>query len=438
MTERVVVVGAGWSGLASAVDLVDRGFDVRLIEAAREPGGRAREVRIDDQVLDNGQHLMIGAYEATLELMRRVGAPADELLIRRPLSLLVRSAAGRTLHLRAPRLPAPVHLLVALLRAGGLSLGERLSAVAAARRLLRWSPRPDVSVRTLLEQTAQPRILSDLLWQPLCLAALNTDPAQASAEIFTATLRASFGGARHHSDLLLPRGNLSDVLTRPALVHLEAKGVPVHLGEPVIALRCEDGRVVGVDTRRSEHAADHVVLAVPPRSAAALLASLPHVAELIGQLERLGEEPIVTVYLRYPEPVDLPLPFVGLTGSLSQWVFDRSAAGQPGTLAVVISGSGPHQALDNRTLRERVAAELAGLFPRWPQATGGRVVREKQATFRAAVGCTAWRPAHRTRVRGLWLAGDYTRTGLPPTLEGSVRSGLECARAIAGRGDTTT
>lgn len=436
MTHSVVVVGAGWSGLSSAVELVERGFEVTLIEAAREPGGRAREIRIQDQTLDNGQHLLIGAYEATLALMRRVGAPVDELLVRHPLNLLIRSVTGRVLSLKAPRLPAPLHLLVALLGAGGLPFTERLSALLAARRLLHWSSPEDISVGSLLERTRQPSAVVELLWEPLCLAALNTHPREASAEVFVETIRASFGGAGHHSDLLMPRDNLSALLTHPALHHLRSKGVPVHLGESVKALRYAAGRLDGVVTRRAEFGADDVVLAVDPRSAAELLAPLPDSTRLVDDITRLGEEPIVTVYLRYADAVTLPLPFIGLVGSISQWIFDRSPPGQPGTLAVVISGSGPHQALDNPSLLSRISAELTEFFPDWPQPTSGRVVREKRATFRPAVGCSAWRPGNKTAVPGLWLAGDYTDTGLPPTLEGGVRSGLECARLIAQHRDS--
>ncbi|MGD8643864.1 MAG: hydroxysqualene dehydroxylase HpnE [Chromatiales bacterium] len=438
MPARVVVVGAGWAGLACAVELLDRGLEVTLLEAAREPGGRAREVRIDDQALDNGQHLLIGAYTSTLELMQRVEAPLDQLLLRRPLELRVHAGSGRRLELKAPPLPAPLHLLFALLGARGLSLTERLAALAGSRRLLGWSASRDIDVRELLRRTAQPAILSELLWEPLCLAALNIEAEHASAEVFVATLRAAFSGARAQSDLLIPRGNLSEILTRPALRHLQSRGALLRLSEPVTALQCRNRRITGVTTRRGEHAAEQVVLAVSSRAAATLLRPMTETAALAAGLDDLGEEPIATLYLRYESAPPLPLPFVGLTGSIGQWVFDRGPAGQPGLLAVVISGSGPHQALDNPTLLERVVDELAHLQPEWPGPSSGHVVREKRATFRCSVGCNSRRPVHETPIAGLWLAGDYTRTGLPPTLEGAVRSGLECARLISGHGNEGT
>ena len=151
----------------------------------------------------------------------------------------------------------------------------------------------------------------------------------------------------------------------------------------------------------------------------------------------MDHQPICTVYLRYPESVDPGTPMLGLVGRITQWIFDRRLTGQPGVMSAVISASGPHLALDNAALLERVGRELAEVFPRWPRWESGWVVREKRATFACTVDVEQRRPPHRTPVEGLWLAGDFTATGLPGTLEGAVASGLQCARSLLADREST-
>jgi len=435
---RVVVVGGGWAGLSAAAMLARSGLRVTLCESARQLGGRARRVLFGRHGVDNGQHLMIGAYRATLELLATLGVDEARALRRRPLRLDMHEAGGGRVRLSAPALPAPLHLIAALLGARGLGPRARWRAAAMCGHLALRGFRleADTSVAALLERYRQPPALVRALWEPLCLAALNTPIGQASARVFLRVLGDTFTGTRHGSDLLFTATDLGALLPDPALEFIEAHGGSVHLGQRVTALQIEAGVLRGVVAGGVPLAADHVVLAVAPHSARALLAPHPELKGLEADLRRFTYEPICTVYLQYPESVALPVPMMGMLGTTGQWAFDRGLSNQPGLIAVVISSRGPHMALDNAQLVARIEAELANLFPRWPAAVETLVIREKRATFSCEVDIDAWRPPNAMPVQGGWLAGDYTDTAYPATLEGAVRSGLQCARQIAAPGET--
>lgn len=426
----VVVVGGGWSGIAAAVELVSRGVSVTLIESAREPGGRARRVTLGGLCVDNGPHLLLGAYHDTLELIKRLDVDEAAAFLRQPLELRVEWADGSAFHLRSPRLPAPLNLFWGLLGCIGLTLAERLQALRLGLSLRRTGlpVSPDMSVTAWLSAHGQPERVREALWEPLCLAALNTAPAEASAQVFLRVLRDAFTRHARDSDLILPCGDLSRLLPAPGLAYIEAHGGQVHLGQRVTGLTLRGRHISGVETRRGAVAGDQVILAVPPGASRRLLASHPPLIPLAARIEALDHRPICSVYLQYPAQVSLGRSMLGLVGRTAQWVFDRGLNGQPGLMAVVISGDGPHMALDNETLSINVGKELAHMFPHWPAPLERRVIREKRATFASRVGVEDQRPDHIIFVHGLWLAGDYTATGYPATLEGAVRSGLQCAR----------
>jgi len=203
------------------------------------------------------------------------------------------------------------------------------------------------------------------------------------------------------------------------------------LGRRVAALKIFDDRVSGITLNDgSEIKADNVIIALPAPAMARLLAPHAALAPIATRLEQMRHEPITTVFLRYPPHVRLDFPLYGLHDTLGHWIFDRGADGQRGLMSIVISGGGWHMEMDNETLACGVTAELAQLFPDWPSALEHWVIREKRATFVCAPGVNALRPGAATPVAGCWLAGDATATGLPATLEGAVRSGLNGARRI--------
>jgi hydroxysqualene dehydroxylase len=428
----VVVVGGGWSGLAAAVELARHGVAVTLLESARQLGGRARCARFGRHRVDNGQHLLLGANRAVLALLRVVGVDATRVLLRRPLELRVRRGQADEFLLRTPSLPAPLHLLVGLAQARGISVRTKLRAIRMLQRLRKGEFRlaQDVSVAALLDQHGQPPALRAMLWDPLCVAALNTDPAEASARVFLRVLQESFHAPRSNSDLLIPRCDLGTLLPAPAVDFVEGHGGKVILGERVKGITIKGGAIAGVELAGRSLAAQHLILAVPPVACRRLLNSHAALRPTAGQLARLDSEPICTVYLEYPPETRLPTPMLGLTGGIAQWVFDRSIGGLPGVLAVVISARGPHMRMSNAALVQAVDEELARCLPQLGELRNSLVIREKRATFSCRVDVEGLRPGPDTPVRGCWLAGDYTATGLPATLEGAVRSGTDAARAV--------
>jgi len=436
---RVAVAGGGWAGCAAAVALLDAGCEVTLFEAARTLGGRARAIETDGRTLDNGQHIMLGAYADTLRLMRRVGVDPAQALLRLPLQMRY-PAADAGMDFVAPRLPAPLHMLVALLRARGLDRADKmaLARFTTSARWMDWQLNDDCSVAVLLERFDQTERLIRLMWRPLCLAALNTAPQHASAQVFLAVLRDSLGATRAASDMLIPRVPLDAAFPAAARRHLEGRGATVRTGCRIDALERDGGAWrlrAGADT----HAFDATVLAAPPWQAAALLRPLDGAAATVAQLDAFAYEPIATVYLQYGAEVRLPLPFCALAdapdaGRWGQFVFDRGQldAGQAGLLAVVISGADAAAAVGQDALAQAVATQLAAAFdlPALGRPHWARTITEKRATFACTPALS--RPANDVGLPGLALAGDYTAGDYPATLESAVRSGVAAARVLTG------
>ncbi|MBW8899475.1 MAG: FAD-dependent oxidoreductase [Massilia sp.] len=434
---RVAVVGGGWAGCAAAVALLDSGSNVTLFEAARALGGRARAIEANGRLLDNGQHIMLGAYADTLRLMRRVGVDPRQALLRLPLQMRYPDNEDG-MDFVAPRLPAPLHVLVALLRARGLDPADKLALArfTTTARWMGWQLHNDCSVAELLVRYDQTDRLVRLMWRPLCLAALNTPPERASAQVFLAVLRDSLGAHRAASDMLVPRVLLDAVFPRAAAAYLERRGATVRTGSRIEALDPDAGTWrlrAGADV----HAFDAVVLATPPWQTATLLRPLADAADIVTRLDAFEYEPIATVYLQYPAGVRLPLPFCALADAPAanrwgQFVFDRGQLdpGQDGLLAVVISGADALTAIGQDALVTAVAAQLADAFglPSLATPLWSRTITEKRATFACTPGLA--RPPSATALPGLALAGDYTACDYPATLEAAVRSGVAAAGVI--------
>lgn len=435
-----LVVGAGWAGLAAAVGLLEAGQRVTVIDAAPVPGGRARSLalRIDADTtldVDNGQHLLIGAYRSTLELIRRVGADPAAVLVRSRLRL----AGPSGFELRAAPLPAPLHLGVGLLTARGMPWGERIAMLGAMAGLATRGPDSVAEGSTVAQWLAahrQPASLIARIWAPLCIGALNTPPARACARAFAQVLCDALLARAADADFLLPRTTLGAVVPEPACDWLAARGATLRWRTACRGLsRDVTGRWQAA-TDAGPIAADRVVLAVPPPQVPRLLAGTVPEARL-AVFDTFEHEPIATVWLAWRERLELPdVVMLGerpADGEHGQWLFGRSvAAGAPvGSVAGVVVSAAGRSAEAPAALAAGIARQVAvqlGL----PLAAHARAVVERRATIR----CSPGRPRLDTdaladAAPGLALAGDWSWHRYPATIESAVRSGDAAARYLA-------
>lgn len=421
---RVAVIGAGWAGCAAAVEATRLGYQATLFETTRIAGGRARRVGgtvLGEAVaLDNGQHILIGAYAETLRLMKDLGVDADAALLRMPLTLQFPGGGG----LKLPRLPAPLDALAGILLARGWSLGDKLSMlkIAIGWQLKKFQCEPGQSVADLCRGLA-PGAMAALI-EPLCVSALNTPAERASGQVFLRVMRDALFSQSGGSNLLLPRTDLSALLPDAALAWLSAQGSAPRLGARVQAIApVGSGWVVSTDT---SEAFDCVVLACPPQEAARLAeGSGAAAADWLARALGLQHEALTTVYA-YAPGARLALPMLALPSSdaaPAQFVFDRGQLDGPaGLLAFVISASTG----DGATLTAQVLAQAeAQLGLVALQAV--QTIVEKRATFACTPGLL--RPGAEV-AQGLYACGDYVEGPYPATLEGAVISGLEAARAL--------
>ena len=416
---RVAVVGGGWAGCTAALTLAEAGVDVTLYEASRTLGGRARAVEVEGQPLDNGQHILLGAYEQTLQLIGRLHPDtAHGGLWRLPLTL----DQPPDFSLACPRLPAPLHLLAGLLGARGLNWRDKLAAARWVHALLG-------NMETLDQQTvsqitrSQPEKLRKVLWHPLCVSALNTPPENASARVFRDVIRAAFGGRSQHSDLVLPRRDLTALLPAPAAARVTELGGEVRLACRVTTLDATPD-VVTLGTHDDTSAYSHVILAVAPQH-------LPALAMQVAALEPVGRavasyqyQPIATAYVQYDPDFRLSKPLFALADGPAQFVFDRGQShGQPGLLAFVVSAAINLSA----DWLEQAEAQLRRIVDPGPARWRKRIV-EKQATY-SCVPDMARPPVHTPHPR-IFLAGDFTAGPYPATLESATQSGVQSAASL--------
>ncbi|HEY6513624.1 MAG TPA: hydroxysqualene dehydroxylase HpnE [Burkholderiaceae bacterium] len=414
--QRVAVVGAGWAGLAAAVQATADGHAVTLFEMAAHTGGRARSVAVNSLALDNGQHILIGAYTETLRLMRLVGVDPTQLLHRRPLELLYPDGSG----LRLPRGNVRLAFAWAVARARGWRWRERAALLRQTFGWLRNGMRnPGVDTVAELCADLPERVRADLI-DPLCIAALNTPSAQASATVFLRVLADSLFGGTGSSDLLLPAAGLSRLFPLPAGAWLAQQGASLRLGCRVQSIVRRPDATWAVDGEPF----DLVVLGCSAVEAARLTTTLnPAWSALASSLHY---EPIATVYLhRQADP--LPAPMVALRSSAeqpAQFAFDLGLLGQHRDMvAFVVSGARDWLERGLPALSAAVQRQATSAFPASFSAspTVVHTAMERRATF-ACVPALARPPL--AIAPGLLAAGDYIEGPYPATIEGAVRAGV--------------
>ncbi|HKQ07934.1 MAG TPA: hydroxysqualene dehydroxylase HpnE [Blastocatellia bacterium] len=435
---RVIIIGGGFAGLAAGVALSERGAAVTLLERRGHLGGRAYSF-IDQQtgdVVDNGQHLFMGCYQQTIAFLKKIGC-LDRLAFQdRPRVDFLDRQQGYT-SFECPRLPAPLHAVAGLLRMRGLTLGDKLGVVRVGRAIQRnGQGKAPQTVKEWLARLGQSERIRERFWYPMAIATLNEDPRVASAAMLKVVLKEAFGGGREATSIGIARVGLSELYTEGATRFIEARGGTIKTSATVERLVIEGGRVVEVELKSGERlAADAVISAVPH---APLLKMLPEAlrAGEFAAVERLRAAPIVSINLWFDRSV-FDRQFAGLIGTRSQWLFNKNLIVKPtessNQFAVIISAAHDFVDWTKEQLVEMALGELHELLPesRDARLLHSRIVKEREATLSHTVESDTLRPGPRTSIENLILAGGWTATGLPDTIESAVLSGHTAANILA-------
>jgi len=438
----VVVIGAGFAGLSAAVRLADEGLAVVVCEEGPRLGGRATAFtdRETGERVDNGQHALFGCYHDTYAFLSKLNVSHLAPLERR-LDVTMADVKGRAWRLRCPPWPPPWHLVGGILRWRALPLADRLS-VRGLRRFFDTVKRDgaevaaasvpeSLTVTNWLVSLGQGERIREWLWNPLAIAALNQSPDSAAAAPFARVLGELFGPRVEDSAIGLPKVPLDELYAEPARSFVQDRRGSVFVKSPARVRTRGSLQPFTVTAGDQEIEARAVISAVPWHAVARIWIDDPPsgIRPVLADAAAMKSSPIVTVNFWFDGPV-MAEPFVGLVGGPMHWVFDKSAifGSAAGHLSIVASGADELASMDNPSITRMALEHLAGALPgaRSRQLLRSVVVREHRATFSLAPGQPR-RPQAETAVSGFYLAGDWTDTGLPGTIEGAVKSGHRAA-----------
>lgn len=439
--KKVIVIGGGFAGLSASADLVSSGYSVTLIEQRRHLGGRAysfhdRNIGIE---LDNGQHLLMGCYENTFRFLNTIGT-IDRLYIQDNLHVDFLDTNGHAYKFDCLPLPPPFHTASGILRFTALKPSERIRMLSVVREMLfnTADPAKDYTVSEWLERLGQGKESRHKFWNILTYAVMNEGPDAASASLFKAVLKKAFFKSRQGSRLVFSAVPLSRLYTGDAEDYIRRQGGVIEKGCLVTEILTEDSEVSGIRLRDGRVlTGDDYIAAVPYYSLQRLLPEeiMEKYPSYFRGIRELAPSPILSIHLLFDRSIT-DYPSAALIDSPVQWVFNKEKtyrdSAYRGLFSLVISGAHLHVKWDKERLLEMAFTEIGKVFPGVSSAKllYSKIIKERFATFSPRPGIQRHRPDQKTPVKNLFLAGDWTDTGLPATIESAVISGYRCAEMI--------
>ena len=441
--KKILIIGGGFAGLSAAVALAKRSCSVTLIEQRRLLGGRAYSIPdgATGEWVDNGQHVLLGGFHETRKFFKSLHT--DHLVrYQERFKIALIEPSGQRIKLMSADLPAPFHLAVGVCYANGFSWSDRLTLLRAGLSITLTRNLPKtMTVTDWLNKLGQPESIRKRWWYPLATAALNEQPQRASANLFLRVLKLAFFGNARDSSFGIMKVNLSELYTLQAKDLIEANGGRILLNHPVRRIHFATDQVESVELQdATRFTADAYIAALPHTALKRILpSSLTNDGNPFACLNHLSDAPILSIHLWFDRPV-MDEDFIGLVDSPIHWVFDKSQLWQDGETkkgAVACVVSGAYDLVDQppHELIQLAITELGRYLPdvKTAKLQHSRLIKERQATYSCTPEAEQWRPAQETSYSNFFLAGDWTRTGLPATIESAVLSGHRCASFILDR-----
>ena len=434
----VLIIGGGLAGLSAAVELTSRGHSILLLEQKQHLGGRTYSFvhpETGDEV-DNGQHLMMGCYHSTLNYLETIGR-SSLVEIQSNLSIVFRDPKKRPSLFQTVSLPAPFNVLVGLLRLENISFAHRLALLRVGMELILKNPDTNkhlqsITVAEWLDELKQPEENKKYLWDIIAIGALNDSTDRISAALFVKVLKSAFFGSRLNSSMVIPKKGLSTVLVDGAVEYIQQRGGIILTNTSVKRIPDITTQITSVELESGDVITPKAVISAVPYFDIPRLFENPGTIGLTG-MDQFISSPIVTIHVWFDAHF-MQEQFVALINSPIHWVFNKSkiyGREDEGLMYLAMVVSGAHNLVEKEK-DELVTMAHHELKRFYPSASIAKVIhslviKEKRATFSSEVGLEQFRPQHKTPVQNLFLAGDWTDTKLPATIEGAVQSGYECA-----------